>query len=76
MVALGRWPRWWMPRDLRRGREEGGFGGEGRDGAGEKGPLGSVRWGRLARLKHGWERKGWSLGRSVGMTLDSYCCCY
>lgn len=53
------------------------FGGEGRDVEQERRAPGSGRWGRLARVEAmGWREKGWSLGRSVGMTLDSYCCCY
>lgn len=64
-----------MPRDLRRGREEGGLVGKvGMEQ--ERRDLGKREVGQAGQVEAWVERKGWSLGRSVGMTLDFYCCCH
>ena len=63
-----------MPRDLRRGKEEGGLVGKvGMEQ--ERRDLGKREVGQVGPVGVWVERKGWSLGRSFVMTLAFYCCC-
>jgi len=63
-----------MPRDLRRGKEEGSLVGKvGMEQ--ERRDLRKWEVGQVGLVGAWVERKGWSLGRSFVMTLAFYCCC-